>query len=78
MMKIMNVVIPKKDCDENGIFYAKGVAYNIDLMDGNMVTFHVPYGKSITIGLSDPDFLICFGITQKELLDMGYLYEVRK
>ena len=68
-----NVVIPRVGLDENGDFYAKDVAYNIDLMVDNQVTFGVPYGKQYTIAFDDPDFLICFGVTLKELHDMGYL-----
>lgn len=74
MKEKMNVVIPRVGCNEDGIFYAKNVAYDIDLMNGSMVTFGVPYGKQYTIALTDPDFIICFGITFKELHDMGYIY----
>lgn len=74
MKEKMNVVIPRVDCNEDGIFYAKNVAYNIDLMNDNMVTFGVPYGKQYTIALNDPDFIICFGITINELHNMGVIY----
>lgn len=69
-----NVVIPRVGLDKNGDFYAKDVAYDIDLIVDNQVTFGVPYGKQYTIAFDDSDFLICFGVTLKELHDMGYFY----
>ena len=66
---LLNVVL-SRITDDN---FDKNTAYSIECMDNNLLTVHANH-KDVMLGLSDPDFIICFGITINELHNMGVIY----
>ena len=64
---LLNVVL-SRITDDN---FDKNTAYSIECMDNNLLTVHANH-KEVMLGLSDPDFIICFGITEEDILKLGY------